>query len=236
MEFVIIYFSPFCLPFIFLVMFFFGTSPWWLNAESHFPHARTPVTSPPLFFSFFSIYFWKKEKVKLAAPAVRQQPSEASGCAGAPAECLGVSPAGCLSEWKHQRGGRREGVVWRWGTKRGRQGGREGSRSDACVLRWQRSVCSLRLQWVRTGNDQNEACDSHGPSTPAQRGSRSGGAAEDSHRWPQQTHRRPSGRRAASFHHLRCYAGSKRRHGFSFFVYLVDAMWYDSSEGQRDAA
>lgn len=47
--------------------------------------------------------------MKLAAPAVRQQPSEASGCGGAPAECLGVSPAGCLSGSISEVEGGREG-------------------------------------------------------------------------------------------------------------------------------
>lgn len=69
------------------------------------------------------------------APGVRQQPSEASGCGGASAECLGVSPAGCLSEWKHQRGGRREGSGEEGLREAGREGGREGWKSDACVLR-----------------------------------------------------------------------------------------------------
>lgn len=75
----------------------------------------------------------------------------------------------------------------------------------------------------------------HALSTAVQRGSQqSGGAAKKRH------HRRgcsprppgPTGRRAASFHHLRRYIGTQRRRGFFFFVYLVDAMWDDSSEGK----
>lgn len=65
------------------------------------------------------------KRVKLVAPAVRQQPSEASGCGGAPAGCLGVPPPGWLSEWKHRRGGSKEGGEGMGGDG-GRDEGREG--------------------------------------------------------------------------------------------------------------
>lgn len=86
------------------------------------------------------------------------------------------------------------------------------------------------------------ACDSHALSTAVQRGSRSGAAAE-------KCHGRQAGRRAPPQQTLQANSGDVQHlftsgftsrlnaaRVFSFFVYLVDAMWDDSSEGMKEAA